>query len=405
MPKYLYTAKSFKGEERSGVLEAENEHELAKNLRKEGFLLISAILEEEGAKKGFEIALPTFFGVSIKEKVFFTRNLKVMIRAGVALPRALRILSTQTKNKKFEKALQDVSSEITKGRTLSQSLAAHPSIFSELFVNMVKIGEEAGTLEEVLEIQTIHFERIHELKSKVTGAMVYPAVILLAMTGIGILMLIMVVPKLADTFKELKIELPITTQFVIGLGKFLSQRWYVAFGGIVFLFFLLRMVLKTKIGKKICDGLLLRIPIISSLTKKSNSAYMVRTLGSLLRSGVPIVRSLEITSGALENFYFKEAMGIAAKKVRGGDKLSDVLANYPIYPSLVVQMLKVGEETGETSTVLEELANFFEEEVATATKNLSSVIEPVLMLIIGGVVGFFAISMIQPMYSMLEAIK
>jgi len=235
--------------------------------------------------------------------------------------------------------------------------------------------------------------------------MVYPAVILLAMTGIGILMLIMVVPKLADTFKELKIELPITTQFVIGLGGFLSQRWYVVFGGIVFLFFLLRMVLKTKIGKKICDGLLLRLPIISSVTKKSNSAYMVRTLGSLLRSGVPIVGALEITSGALENFYFKEAMRTAAKKVRGGDKLSDVLADYPIYPSLVVQMLKVGEETGETSTVLEELASFFEEEVATATKNLSSVIEPVLMLIIGGVVGFFAISMVQPMYSMLEAIK
>ncbi|GAH64094.1 unnamed protein product, partial [marine sediment metagenome] len=236
-------------------------------------------------------------------------------------------------------------------------------------------------------------------------ALVYPTVILLAMIGIGILMLVMVVPKLAITFEELKIELPVTTKFVIALGEFLAQRWYVFLGVIPLCFFLLRQVLKTKTGKKTSDSLLLKIPIFSSLIRKTNSAYMVRTLGSLLASGVPVVRSLEITSGALENFYFREAVAEAAKKVRGGGKISGALEDYPIFPSLVVQMLEVGEETGETSNVLEKLADFFEEEVTNTTKNLAAVIEPVLMLIIGGVVGFFAISMVQPMYSMLEAIK
>jgi len=405
MPKYFYTAKSFEGEERSGVLEAKDKHELARILRQEGFLLTSAVLGEKEAKKGFEIRLPALFGVSLKEKVFFTRNLKVMIAAGIALPRALRILSTQTKNKKFEKALLNIASRITKGEGVAASLAQHPDIFSELFVNMVKVGEEAGTLEEVLDILTRHLERINTLKSKVKGALVYPAVILLAMIGIGILMLVMVVPKLAITFEELKIELPATTKLVIALGEFLAQRWYVLLGAIPLCIFLLRQVLKTKTGKKTSDSLLLKIPVFSPLIRKTNSAYMVRTLGSLLASGVPVVRSLEITSGALENFYFREAVAEAAKKVRGGGKISGALEDYPIFPSLVIQMLEVGEETGETSNVLEKLADFFEEEVTNTTKNLAAVIEPVLMLIIGGVVGFFAISMVQPMYSMLEAIK
>ena len=405
MPRYIYTAKSLKGEIKSGVLETEDERQLARILRQEGYVLISANLEKE--KKGkLEISLPFFEKVSLTEKLMFTRNLRVMIAAGMPLPRALETLALQSKSKKFRGGLLDIVEEITKGKNFSDSLSKHSDIFSELFTSMVKVGEEAGTLEEVLRILTNQMEREHELKSKLKGAMIYPSVIILTMIGIGILMLIMVVPRLAETFQELNIELPPTTRFVIFLGNFLAKKWFLAALIILVFIVLLKMILKTKTGKKIIDFLILKIPIVASLVKKTNSAYTVRTLSSLIASGVPIVRALEIISGTLGNIYFQEAVVEASEKVRKGSKVSEALRPYEgLYSSTVIQMIEVGEETGETSTILAKLADFFEEDVTAATKNLSSVIEPVLMLIIGGAVGFFAISMIQPIYSMLGAIK
>jgi type IV pilus assembly protein PilC len=411
MPKYIFTAKSLKGEEKSGVEEAKDKRQLAKTLRKQGFILIKAILEKEKPKKGpphqiFGVgALPFLSGVSLTEKMMFTRNLQVMIASGLPLPRALETLSLQAKSKKFKKALLSIREEIVKGKNFSESLTKYPDIFSELFQNMIKVGEESGTLDKSLEVLTRQMEREYELKSKIKGALMYPAVIVCAMIGIGILMLIMVVPKLAETFEELKIELPVTTRLVISLGTFLAEKWYLAILILVALIFLFGLILKTKGGKKTIDTLFLKLPIISPLLKKTNSAYTVRTLSSLIAAGVPIVRALEIVSGILGNIYYKTAILTAAEKVRKGEKLSIALAPYKdIYPLIVFQMIKVGEETGETSKILAKLADFFEEEVGNATKNLASVIEPVLMLLIGAAVGFFAISMIQPMYSMLGAI-
>jgi len=405
LPKYFYTAKSLKGEPKSGTLEAKDKSELARTLRQEGYVLIKAGLEgEEIERKKFKISLPFLGRVSLTEKMMFTRNLQVMIAAGISLPRALRTLALQTKSKKFKKALFNIAEEITKGKSFSDSLQKHPNIFPEVFTSMVKVGEEAGTLEEVLKTLTQQMEREYELKSKIKGAMIYPAVIICAMLGIGFLMLVMVVPKLAETFRELNVELPPTTKVVISFGTFLAEKWFFAILIAILLFFVFRIILKTKRGKRMVDFLSLKIPIISPIIRKTNSAYTVRTLSSLFASGVPIVRSLEIVSAALGNIYFREAMTESAEKVRKGSKLSESLRPYQdIYPSIIIQMIEVGEETGETSDILGKLADFFETEVGNATKNLSAAIEPILMLIIGAVVGFFAISMVQPMYSMLGA--
>ncbi len=405
MPKYFYTAKSLKGEPKSGTLEAKDKSELARTLRQEGYVLIKAGLEgEEIKRKKFKISLPFLGRISLTEKMMFTRNLQVMIAAGISLPRALRTLALQTKSKKFKKALFNIAEEITKGKSFSDSLQKHPNIFPEVFTSMVKVGEEAGTLEEVLKTLTQQMEREYELKSKIKGAMIYPAVIICAMLGIGFLMLVMVVPKLAETFRELNVELPPTTKVVISFGTFLAEKWFFAILIAILLFFVFRIILKTKRGKRMVDFLSLKIPIISPIIRKTNSAYTVRTLSSLFASGVPIVRSLEIVSAALGNIYFREAMTESAEKVRKGSKLSESLRPYQdIYPSIIIQMIEVGEETGETSDILGKLADFFETEVGNATKNLSAAIEPILMLIIGAVVGFFAISMVQPMYSMLGA--
>jgi type II secretory pathway component PulF len=404
MPKYTYTSKSFKGESHSGVMEAKSDRELALILRAQGEVLISANSSEFVEKKK-KFNLFSFFGkVSLAEKIFFARNLKVMVVAGVSLPRALKILSQQAKSKKMTSALLGVSDKITEGKSFYEGLSNYPEIFPEIFLSMVKVGEESGTLEESLGVVVKQMERSYELQSKIKGAMMYPAVILCAMVLVGIAMLILVVPSLAKTFEELNVELPITTRFVIGLGNFFLSFWYLLPFIFLAMFIIMRVLIKTKTGKAAMDGLFLKLPLISPLVKKTNSAYTVRTLSSLMGAGVPIVRALEIVAGSLSNVYYKRAILDAADSVKKGSKLGDALKKYSnIYSGLVVQMIEIGEETGETSGILEKLADFFEEEVSNAAKNLSSIIEPILMLIIGGAVGFFAISMIQPIYGMMNA--
>jgi type IV pilus assembly protein PilC len=404
MPRYLYTAQSLQGERQSGEMEATDIHHLSSQLKEKGFILISA--EREGLQKEESgIQLP-FGGVSLTEKMFFVRNLRVMTIAGLPLPKALEALTKQTKNEKFKSALLKIREKIARGKTLSSALADYPDIFSEIFQSMVKVGEESGTLDQVLETLNMQMEKEHNLRSKIRGAMIYPAVIICAMIGVGILMLVTVIPTLGETFEELGIELPATTKAIIGLANFMTTKWQFIIVGIAILVILFSQGIKNEEIKKVIDKLMLKIPVFSQIVRNSSSAYMLRTLSSLIKAGTPLPRSLEITSGILGNYYFKNAIAEGAKRVRKGEKLSEVLRGYKnVYPSVVVQMMAVGEETGETSEILGKLADFFEEEVSNTTKNLASIIEPFLMLIIGAAIGFFAVSMIQPMYSMLGAIE
>ncbi len=399
MPKYYYRATSSAGELESGFSEAENEHELARILRKKGYILISADLRKSEKKINI---FSRFTKIPLKEKLFFTRNFRLMIKAGVPLPRGLEILASQSRNKSFQGALSKIREEVIKGKKLSEALKSRPGIFSELFCSMIEAGEETGKLEEVLKNLAQQMEKSYELRSKVKGALVYPAIIIVAMTGIGILMLVMVVPKLSATFEELGIELPLTTRLIISTADFMIKFWFIFPIIILVLFVLVGQIARTKKGGKTIDKILLKAPIISPIIKETNTAYTARNLGTLMSSGVPIVRSLEIVSRTLENFYFREAMTEAAKEVKKGTKLSEALEPYSkIYPHSFSEMVAIGEETGETSSILEKLADFSEAEVENLTKNLASAIEPVIMIIIGTAVGFFAVSMIQPMYSML----
>jgi type IV pilus assembly protein PilC len=328
-----------------------------------------------------------------------------MIAAGLPLPRAIKSLSKQVKNPKFGKALSKIKDKLVEGKSLSESLGYYPSIFPELFKSMIKVGEEAGTLENVLKTLSMQMEKEHTLKDRLKSAMIYPTIIICAMIAVGALMLIMVVPKLAETFKDLNMELPVSTKIVIGIGVFLTNNWHLVFLGLIVLAIISRRLLKIEAVRKTLDGIFLKIPIISSITKSTNSAYTTRNLSSLIGAGVSLPKSLEITSTTLGNYHFRTALSEAAEKVRKGAKFSEILMRHKnVYPSIVIQMIAVGEETGETSKVLSELADFFEEEVSSSTKNLASAIEPVLMIIIGITIGFFAVSMVQPMYSMLGSV-
>src|SRR3989344_494081 len=406
MPKYFYTAKNLNGENKTGELEAKDERQLAGILREQELILIRA--ELRGNPKNPARFSFSFFGPSLAEKMFFARNLRVMISAGLPLTRALEALASQAENRKFQKAISSVKDEITRGQNFSDALAKYPDIFSVFFQNMVRAGEEGGMLEDVLKTLSLQLEKENDLKSKIRGALIYPAVIVLTMIGVGILMLVMVVPQLSQTFEDLGVELPLTTRIVIGLADFLTQKWYLALSiifGLTAIFFL-SLKNRTGLGKKIIDTLVLKIPVISPIIKNTGSAYMVRTLSSLISAGVHLPKALEITAATLGNFYYQQALLQASERVSKGQKLSEALREFQgIYSQTLLQMVSVGEETGETSDILQKLADFYEEEVAKTTKNLTSIIEPVLMVIIGTVIGFFAISMIQPMYSMLGSIE
>lgn len=408
MATYLYTAKTKEGQTKAGTLEALNKHELAGLLRKQGLVLISAETAEKGKKIGY-LGLKDFLQrlgrISLVEKMVFSRHLSIMIKAGLSLNQALQALVNQTKNPKFKKIISQIEKGVRQGHPFSESLAKYPKVFNELYINMIRVGEAGGSLDRVLIILAEQMRKDHELIRRVKGAMIYPAVIITAMIGIGILMMVMVVPKLTEVFTELNIELPLSTQIIIGLSNFFKNH---SLWGLVILIILIvlgRLALKNKKVKRVLDKAYLHLPILSNLVQKINSARFARTLSSLIDSGVTIVESLQIVAGTLGNICFKETLINSAKQVQKGEDLSQSLSGYKnLYPPMVTQMIQVGEKTGSLTDILKNLADFYEEEVDNTTKNLSSIIEPVIMIIIGAAVGFFAISMIQPMYSMIGGI-
>lgn len=412
MPSYNYKAKTLSGELISGSMEAKDEKELAKIiLEKKGHILTSI---GGGKEKAGEIGKELFQGklgkkqfsfkrgVSLVDKLMFTRHLGVMIGAGFPFDKSLTVLAGQSKNQKFQEIILQVHKDVTKGESFSNALKKHPKVFSHLYWSMVKVGEETGNLTEVLDILAEQMKKDHELISRVKGAMMYPAVILVAMLLIGSVMMVVIIPKFSELFEELNVDLPLTTQVIMSVGNFLAQNWYVMPLGVLLLVFLFRSVKKTTKGKRFLDWSSLKFPIMGSLTIKINTARTARILSSLLASGVPIVTTLEILSDTLPSSYYKEATSTALKEVQRGKSLHQSLSPFEkIYSFLLIQMLEVGEETGKLETVLESLAEFYELEIENTTKNLSSIIEPILMLVIGGAVGFFALSIFQPIYSIM----
>lgn len=405
MVSFKFKAKKLDGQEIEGVRLAEDRYGLAKDLRKEGYILID--FNEEGKKKKFNLSvLRIGLGrVSLSEKMIFTRNLAVMVSAGLALSKAITILIKQTKSLKFKKVLSEVSNSLIKGSSLSDSLAKHEKIFPKLYISMVTVGESSGKLDKTLKLVAEQMEKDLLLRKKVKGALIYPFIIVLAMIGIGILMLIYVVPTLTSTFEELGVDLPISTRIIVWFSNSLIANSLIIISVlfvfvITFIFFL-----RKSRFKKIKDKLFLKIPLIAPLVQKINTARTARTLSSLVSAGVDILDALTTTSNVVQNLCYKEVLINAKNEIQKGSPLSESFKqSQNVYPLLLGEMIAVGEETGKLSEMLLQLAVFYEEEVSQATKDMTTVIEPILMVFIGVVVGFFAISMIKPMYSMVGSL-
>lgn len=401
---YTYTAINRGGQTIAGESEAENEYDLGMRLKKEELLLLNAVRASGGERASwlwvFYGILQIFSRVSLVEKMTFARNLAVMIGAGLSMTKSLEALRDQTENKMFKRMIEQILEGITQGKNFADGLREFEDVFGLLFINMVASGEASGKLENVLKLLARQMKRDYDIRSKVRGAMIYPAIIVSFLVIVGALMMIYVVPTLTATFTELGIELPLLTRIIIGASNFLLGFWWLVILFVALAVFLLYRALKTAVGKSIFDSMVLKLPIFGPLIQKFNSARMSRTLASLIVSGVEITKALNITASVLGNSLFREAIGSAAEGIQKGKQMNAILKEYPkLFPPLVVQMVGVGEETGTISRMLLRLAIFYEGEVSDTTKNLSSVIEPILMIVIGAVVGLFAVAVMQPIYS------
>jgi len=339
------------------------------------------------------------------ELVMMTRNLSAMLKAGLSLSRALTVIERQTKNPRLKGVMKSARGSIDKGDPFYVALKQFPETFSPLYIAMVRAGEESGGMVQALKTISYQLERSSSLRKKIKGAMMYPAIVLSVMLIIGILMMIYVVPTLSSTFIKLGIELPLSTRIIIGTSDFLSNNGLIALLGFIAVVSVLIFLSKTSAGKKVIHFAVVRIPVIGNLVKQTNSAYTARTLSSLLSSGVDVIGALKITEDVLQNVYYKKVLREAVLKVEKGSPMSEVfIQNEHLYPILVGEMILVGEETGQISGMLGELAEFYENEVEQKTKDLSTIIEPILMVVIGGGVGFFALAMITPIYSISDSI-
>lgn len=344
--------------------------------------------------------------VPLTQKVFFTENLKVMVHAGLSISEALNTLGLQAESKVFKKIILSVKEDVESGRSLSAGLGKFPRVFPPIFVNMVQIGEVSGTLEDVLHELTQQMKKDYELRSKVRGAMMYPIVVLVAMLGITTGLLVFVLPKLLAVFKEFgNVKLPLATRILMAMSDFTQSNGLLVAVGFVTVVVLAVMAGRTKPGRSMFHLAVIKSPIIGPIARKVNLARFSRTVSGLLRTDIPVVQAFHVTSDVLANVHFRNAVKDASERIKKGETISRALGAYPkLFPPLIVQMVLVGERSGTVDDLLADIATFYEQQVDQVLDNLSSIIEPILILTLGGMVGGIALAVITPIYALTQSI-
>lgn len=401
--KYKYKARNQAGAVQEGIVEASTLTNATSILQQHN-LLVTFIEPEKDI--GMLSGLSRFWeGVSAKEFVIFSRQLAVMIDAKVPLMAAFKGITEQTTNPYLAKVLSLVLSDIDEGKSLSDSLKRHPEVFSDLYVNMVQSGEVSGNLQKSLEYLANNLEKNYTLTQKVKGVLYYPAFILSAFVVVAFLMLTFVIPKLMTMIKETNAKLPITTTMLIAVGDFMQKWWWAVLIAIILAVVALVYYLKTEDGKREFDVVSIKIPLVGKVLRYVYLARFAENLGTLVKSGLPIVSALQISGRVIGNSVFEADIMEAAERVKTGGMISEVLGNKKEFPPIMVQMIKVGEETGRLDSTLTSMSKFYSREADQIVSNLSSIIEPVLIVILGVGVGFLVFSIIIPIYNIAQGIK
>lgn len=405
--RFSYTAKRPDGSTYTDTFEGNDKSELFSTIHTKGDILIShKEVVTSSLNDRVNSFMSSFNKIKMIDKITFARSLGNMLEAGLSLTRAIAVMEKQTKKEKLKKVFQTLNTDISSGKTFHEALEKFNTVFPPIFVSMVKAGEESGNLSESLKTIAMQMEKTYTLQKKIKGAMVYPSVILSVMVLIAIVLMTTVVPKLTQTFKDVKAELPGSTKAIIFISDTMKNHIVLFIATLIIGGFLFFTFLKSKTGKKIKDQLSTRIPVIGQIVMESNSAKTARTLSSLVGSGVDLLQSVRITREVLQNDRYKAVLQETEEAVEKGKPLALVFsAHEDIYPTFVGEMISVGEETGKLSSMLLGVATFYENEVEQKTKDLSTIVEPILMVIIGTGVAFFAVAMITPMYSVMNNIN
>lgn len=357
-----------------------------------------------GVKLPAWLTLSIGSGVKHAEVIRLAKNLSAMLAAGLSLSRALSVIERQSGNKHLKIIAAELSNSVKKGSSFHEALAEYPKVFPEIFIAMARAGEESGSLAESLTVVSTQMERSESLVRKIRGAMIYPSIVMTAIVVIAILMLMFVVPTLTSTFEQLGVQVPLATRIIVDMSNFLVGNVVLVLASLVALVLGGIAFVRSRRGGRVVIYCALHLPVIGELVRETYAARASRTLSSLLSSGVPVLDALSITKEVVRAEAFAKVVEEAEERVKKGDPLSASFAEHTnLYPILLSDMLAVGEETGKVAEMLKQIAEFYEEDVAEKTKDLSTIIEPVLMLIIGTVVGIFAVAMIAPIYSLSSA--
>ncbi|HSD90824.1 MAG TPA: type II secretion system F family protein [Kofleriaceae bacterium] len=397
MARFTWEGTTRGGEKRRGVMEADSRAIVEERLRGDG-LAVQTVRKEGGLG---DIQIQIGSGVSAKDLQIFTRQLATMIDAGLPLVQCLDILAAQTENKSFKKVLTSVKNSVEQGSTFSDALRKHPRVFDELYVNLVAAGEVGGILDTILNRLAVYIEKAVKLRGQLKSAMFYPAGILVVAIGVIAVMLIKVIPTFEAMYRDMgHAELPGPTKFVIGLSHSFLNRWYIFAGTLFGLVFGWIGMRRTEGGREATDRFLLHLPVIGGVLRKIVVARFTRTLGTLLASGVPILDALDICARTSGNRVVQAGILRAREKISEGHDMAGPLAESRVFPTMVVQMIGVGEQTGAMDQMLQKIADFYEEEVDTAVSGLTSLIEPVMMAFLGVVVGGLIIAMYLPIFKL-----
>jgi type IV pilus assembly protein PilC len=397
MPTFEWKGTARNGQTQTGVLVADSKDAVITMMRRQQ-IVVTAVKE-----KGKEIALPKFGGrVPAQSIAVFTRQFSVMIDAGLPLVQCLEILANQQENKTFKRTLIQVRSDVESGSNLADSMRKHPKVFNDLYTNMVAAGEAGGILDTILQRLATYIEKAVKLNAQVKSAMIYPVAVISIAAIVVAIILWKVIPVFASLFVSLGAELPLPTRVVIALSNFIADFWWLMSILIVATIYGLRRYHETYKGKRVLDGVLLRFPVLGMLLRKIAVARFCRTLSTLLSSGVPILDGLDITARTAGNAIIEEAIQKTRASIERGETVSAPLRETNVFPSMVVQMINVGETTGALDAMLAKIADFYEEEVDTAVAGLLTLMEPIMIAVLGGVVGGIVIAMYMPIFDLIS---
>jgi len=399
MPTFAYTFRDASGNVRSGTSEAESAETLRRRLQEQGFT-VTEVRQVRAHRPG-----GGWGRVKLSDLAIFCRQFSTMQDAGVSIVRSLDVLAQQTQSPKLRRIIMDIQAEVEAGQTLSKAMSKYPNVFSNLFIGLIRAGEVGGVLEESLQRLAAFLEADVALRRKVRAAMTYPTIVVIAALAIVIGLVTFILPKFFDVFRDLGIkEFPVMTQMLMDFSNFLTSRWYVMIAIVVLVVMAFRMFVRTRIGRRLYDRLKLKLPVFGPLNHKIALARFSRTLSTLLSSGVPILQALETVAGTVANEIIAEAVMEARARIREGDRIGPPLEKSGMFPPMVVHMISIGEESGALDQMLSKVADFYESEVESTLQSLTSAIEPVLIVLLGGMVGFIVISLLLPLITAVQSL-